>query len=100
MTKTQFLAACNRFGIDNPCPIITKRLSYFGTTDELLNDFKKLVEKHPNLAVDPDCYGSNDLKGANYDPAQERNKTYYNFNETSATSPIKKLAGMTNFLMI
>jgi hypothetical protein len=39
ITKVQFLAACNRFGIDNPCPIITKRLSYFGVSEELKKEF-------------------------------------------------------------
>jgi hypothetical protein len=35
ITKEQFLAACNRYGIDNPCPIITKRLSFYGNTDDI-----------------------------------------------------------------
>lgn len=100
ITKTQFLAACNRFGIDNPCPIITKRLSYYGNSEELAKEFKNLAEKNSNLGIDPDCYASADLKGPSYDPAVERNKTYHNFKETTALSPVKKLAGITNFLMI
>ena len=94
------MAACNRFGIDNPCPIITKRLSYYGNSEELAKEFKTLAEKNSNLGIDPDCYASVDLKGPSYDPAAERNKTYHNFKETTALSPVKKLAGITNFLMI
>ena len=30
ITSIAFLAACNRFGIDNPCPIITKRIGLYG----------------------------------------------------------------------
>ena len=74
LTKAQFLAGCNRFGIDNPCPIITKRLSYYGNSEELAKEFKTLAEKNSNLGIDPDCYASADLKGPSYDPAAERNK--------------------------
>ena len=31
-----FLAGCNRFGIDNPCPIITKRLANYGNSEDIL----------------------------------------------------------------
>lgn len=40
-----FLAACNRFGIDSPCPIVSKRLSTFGNAEELEKEFKRLVDK-------------------------------------------------------
>ena len=99
INKTEFLAACNRYGIDNPCPIITKRLSYYGNSEELTKEFKNLAEKHTNLGIDPDCYASADLKGPSYDPGNQ-NKGYHNFKETTALSPVKKLAGITNFLMI
>jgi len=29
-TSVEFLAGCNRFGVDNPCPILTKRLALYG----------------------------------------------------------------------
>tara|TARA_B110000285_G_C15133375_1_gene625181 strand:+ start:3072 stop:3590 length:519 start_codon:yes stop_codon:yes gene_type:complete len=41
----EFLAGCNRFGVDNPCPIITKRISLYGNNvDSFEEDFKRLVE--------------------------------------------------------
>jgi len=42
----EFLAGCNRFGIDNPTPIINKVLALYGVPEELEKDFKKLVEKY------------------------------------------------------
>jgi len=44
ITKQEFLAACNRFGIDNPCPIITKRLSNYGNTEDLHKEYTELIE--------------------------------------------------------
>ena len=35
VTEQQFSAGCNRFGIDNPTPIMTKRLATYGNTDEI-----------------------------------------------------------------
>jgi hypothetical protein len=35
------IAGCNRFGIDNPTPIITKKLAIYGNTDEVSLEFKK-----------------------------------------------------------
>ena len=37
------IAACNRFGIDNPLPIISKKLTVYGNTDEISLEFKKAV---------------------------------------------------------
>lgn len=44
VTKQQFIAGCNRFGVDNPCPIITKRLSIYGNTEEMVKEFKRAAE--------------------------------------------------------
>ena len=40
------VAGSNRYGVDNPCPIINKRMSLYGITDDLEKDFKKLVIKY------------------------------------------------------
>jgi len=42
----KILAGCNRFGIDNPCPTISKRLSLYGVPEDIEKDFKKMVEKY------------------------------------------------------
>lgn len=62
----KFLAGCNRYGIDNPCPIISKRLSLYGVPEEIEKDFKKLLEKYqklePRIDFDPNCHGPAELK--------------------------------------
>lgn len=35
ISTQEFLAGCNRFGLDNPCPIITKRIALYGNEEEL-----------------------------------------------------------------
>ena len=61
------MAGCNRFGIDNPCPIITKRLSFYGNTEEIAKEYKleaeKLRKMIPESPYDPDLLGINELKG-------------------------------------
>jgi hypothetical protein len=42
------VAACNRFGLDNPCPTITKRLGFYGNQDEIAKEFKQIIDKYKN----------------------------------------------------
>ena len=46
-----FIAGCYRFGVDNPCPIISRRLNIYGNLEEIDKDFKKILarmkEIHP-----------------------------------------------------
>jgi len=37
----EFLAGCNRFGLDNPVPIITRRLAHYGNEETI----EKILEK-------------------------------------------------------
>jgi hypothetical protein len=30
VNEIEFIAGCNRFGVDNPMPVVTKRLALFG----------------------------------------------------------------------
>jgi hypothetical protein len=39
VNEVEFAAGCNRFGLDNPTPIITKRLSMYGNTEDVENLF-------------------------------------------------------------
>lgn len=43
ISLTDIVTGCNRFGIDNPIPIITKKLAIYGNTDEVSLEFKKAV---------------------------------------------------------
>lgn len=49
LTADQFVAGCNRFGIDSPCPTIIKKMSSFGNSEEMDDNFKRLVKKFKNL---------------------------------------------------
>ena len=31
----EFLAGCNRFAVDNPTPTITKRIAFYGNTEDI-----------------------------------------------------------------
>ena len=52
LSSDAFLAGCNRFGLDSPCPIITKRLGTFGNTEELEKDFRRMVKKYQDQYPD------------------------------------------------
>jgi hypothetical protein len=60
------LAGCNRYGVDNCCPIISKRLSLYGMNEDLEKDFKRMVERYkliePTLDIDPDFFGPSEMK--------------------------------------
>lgn len=95
------MAGCNRFGIDHPCPIITKRLSSYGNSDDLEKDFKRLVEKYksqlaPHVQLDPDIYVGGEVRQTVLTDAVRARMTY-DFNETAPSSPLKKLSKIANF---
>ena len=82
------LAGCNRYGIDNPCPIISKRLSLYGINEDLEKDFKRMVARYkleePRLDIDPDFFGpSETLKFRN-----ESKPSTHDFKETKIVSPL------------
>jgi hypothetical protein len=99
-----FLAGCNRFGIDNPAPIITKRLSLYGVNEELEKDFKRLVEKYrreyPDIKIDPNVHGPAELKAAMGLEGLKAAKQTWDFKETSVKSPLKKSAGIINLSVL
>eukprot|EP00347_Sterkiella_histriomuscorum_P013232 403365504 len=41
----EFIAGCNRFGIDNPCPIVTKRIALYGNDEDFEETIKKELIK-------------------------------------------------------
>jgi hypothetical protein len=97
-----FLAGCNRFGIDNPGPIITKRLSCYGNPEELEKDFKRLAERYreivPEANIDPDIYTNAEVRGVTYEETTTKKpSTYKDFGETLALSPVKKFSGIQDF---
>lgn len=100
-----FIAACNRLGLDSPCPIITKRMGIFGNTEELEKDFKRLLKKYSDqfpdnvgFKTDPDIlhplteFKAPLLTGGVIATKQKKSGAY-NFNETDVNRPEQKLSG-------
>ena len=100
----QFLAACSRFGLDNPIPTITKRLNIFGNVEEIDKDFRRILFKFKNAHptnnyiqnMDPDMHTTTDFKNTNIaitatfnDLLKKKNQTY-DFQETEVLQPSKK----------
>lgn len=55
ITAESMLAGCNRFGLDNPIPTITKRLSTYGNGEDVTDLIRKAAEAHKARAPnDPD----------------------------------------------
>ena len=45
VNEVEFGTGCNRFGVDNPTPTITKRLSLYGNTEDVESIFKQVSVK-------------------------------------------------------
>ena len=90
-----FLAGCNRFGLDNPCPTVTKRLACYGNQEDLEKEFKKIVaqEKYKSLAHEAELIASGELGGtSSFD--QGGGRKYLDFHETRRPGPLQKLSGI------
>ena len=65
VNEVEFAAGCNRFGLDNPTPIVTKRLSLYGNTEDvenLFNQVAKRVKERLDTNVDTEIYTGNHIK--------------------------------------
>ncbi len=58
-TDVEFLAGCNRFGLDNPVPIITRRMAHYGNEENVEKIVERLAKMYndPNF-LDADKFGS------------------------------------------
>ena len=58
-SDVEFVAGCNRFGLDNPYPIITRRLSTYGNDENIEKIVERLAKQYQDTnIIDPDKYGS------------------------------------------
>ena len=57
VTDIEMQAGCNRFGLDNPVPTVTKRLAWYGN-EESIDKTLERVSKTYNF-VDPNQYSDN-----------------------------------------
>jgi len=59
INETSFSAGCNRFGLDNPVPTITKRLAHYGNNYEVEKWVEEAAQKINDLRMlDPAKFGS------------------------------------------
>ena len=57
ITETTFSAGCHRFGLDNPTPVITKRLSTYGNSEEIEKMVMDVSKKYSDLQIfDPERF--------------------------------------------
>ena len=55
----EFIAGCNRFGLDNPVPIVTRRLSHYGNDENMEKLLERLSRQYNDTNfLDPEKYGS------------------------------------------
>ena len=75
----KFMAGCSRFGLDSPCPTITKRLHCYGNSEDVDNDFKRILtnnlEKHPTVKeivkIDPNVHQVVNFRGEKENDEEE-----------------------------
>jgi hypothetical protein len=64
INTSEFLAGCNRYGLDNPCPFVTKRISLYGNDE----DFEDLVRRElvrSNATIQAKMHTGRQIKGVN-----------------------------------
>lgn len=86
ISTAAFLASCNRYGIDNPWPIVTKRLAIFGNNEDMEKEFKRIIEKYKKEipSIEPDIIAPGELRQLiSFDQSQGKDKLV-DFKETEA----------------
>jgi len=58
-TDHEFIAGCNRFGLDNPVPIITRRLAHYGNEENIEKVVERLSKQYNDMNfLDHEKFGS------------------------------------------
>lgn len=98
----QFMAACNRFGVDSPIPVTTKRLALYGNQEDIDKDFRKMVDRYKDqMELDPEILGAQDFKENNFQmfggmDSDFKKKNIKDFKESKPHSPVKKMSTLMN----
>ena len=83
INETSFSAGCNRFGLDNPTPTITKRLALYGNQYEVEKWVEEAAQKINNLRMlDPEKFGS-----IHPDKAEVRERHFAEFEQRTFVKP-------------
>ena len=58
-TEFEFVAGCNRFGLDNPSPIVTRRLATYGNEEPIEKIVERLARQYNDTnIIDPEKFGT------------------------------------------
>ena len=72
VNENELQAGCARFGLDNPVPIITRRLALYGNEEGIEKAMEKGINQLKEVGVDPLQFVGNVLdKGAFAKPGTE-----------------------------
>lgn len=109
ISSENFMAAVNRFGLDSPCPTVTKRLGNYGNQDEIDKDFKRIVNKYKEnfkhieefQHLDPNIHPPTEFKtggiaGISFGEQSGKGGKVYDFNQHQPWKPSKKMTGLMN----
>ena len=107
ITNSEFLAGCNRFGLDNPTPIINHRLAPYGNAENMEKILDKMARKYQGL-IDADRFvGTNPDKNnkTNWDeleiPLKAENPHEKDMHETKVPKRHgKKVSGVHDIKML
>ena len=57
--EAEFVAGCNRFGLDNPVPVITRRLATYGNEENVEKIVERLAKQYNDSnIIDAEKFGS------------------------------------------
>jgi len=62
VSEEEIKAACSRFGLDNPCPSVTRRLAWYGNQDEIEKMVERAANKFGTDMIDPEDYTGVEMK--------------------------------------
>ena len=62
LTESDFMHACSQFGLENPVPTVSKRLAWYGNTEDLEKMVERVSNKFKNevkaagMYLDPEAF--------------------------------------------
>lgn len=77
INEMEMMAGCQRYGVDNPAPVVTKRLAYYGNDETALSILKEMqTHDKQSKQLEPSQYGTTHLKEyKNYDKSRDMQET-------------------------
>lgn len=109
MTDLEFIAGCNRFGLDNPTPIINPRLAAYGNAENMESLINKLAKVETNYFFDASHFvgqnpdKNNKLNWDEFELPQQRTEKQVNRDMRESQVPMRqgrKVSGVHDIKML